>query len=89
VPNDWPLIALLLPSVKRRLPRLQGPLLVTLVYFVAAAGVSRTFVSSFTFASFDYIISTNASVNSITTAPTKIPSPEDVSNLSCFPDSKW
>jgi hypothetical protein len=67
--------------VKRNLHRrLPGTLLVILVYFVAAGGVSSTFVSSFTFGGFYDITSMTASVNAITTAPTKIPSPADVSD---------
>jgi len=67
--------------VKRNLSRrLPSTLLVILVYFVAAGGVSSTFVSSFTFGSFNDTLSTTAPVNAITTAPTKVPNPSDVSD---------
>jgi len=71
-------------SVQRNLHpnhHLPSILLVVFVYFMAAGGVSSTFVSSFTFAGFNDTISWSASINALTTAPTKIPAPADVSDF--------
>jgi hypothetical protein len=64
-------------NLHRRLP---DTLLVTLIYFVAAGGVSSTFVSSFTFDSFNNTMTTSTSLNAITTAVTKVPNPLNVSS---------
>lgn len=54
---------------------------ITALYFIAAWGVSTTFTATFTFGSFNTTTESSVYVNSITTAPTKVPKAADVSRF--------